>query len=289
MGGIIQKIILILSCDSNQILRIDQSTECWSNNHRFYACVALVVLGYYIPLSAMISPMFQEQDQDDDSDDDLNISFWSFSNAIDYAAPYISFFVVIECFMMICSQFISKGGVVGTIVSQSIAMIVLLTFTIKWSSRDLNKYGLTQNEPIFPFGISVLKNFAFFCGLLGCILHLLRYYKIIDVVLEIFLLFVAMLLFAIVFLISFLQKHSFYNPLDDDLNQHLLIAFDKSNKSIKVNNMTPDNFEIVNDRLLKKMKKKNENDENEEIIIPFIKDKKVENEKEEKIIIPYVE
>jgi len=196
-------------------------------------------------------------------------SFFSFSNSIAYVAPYISAFVVCECFMMICAQFIGKGSAFGTVTSQCIAMCVLLCFTFKWSMRDLNKYGLTQNEPVFPFGISVLKNFAFFCGLIGCLLHVLRRYYVIDVVLELFLLFVGIAIFALVFGLIFVQNHAFFNPLDDDLNRHLLILFDKGNKSLTINDETPEDEQDLNEKLLLK-KEEVEQEANEEIIIPFV-------------------
>merc|ERR1711991_63427 len=107
--------------------------------------------------------------------------------------------------MLITSEFVSKGGEYGTIISQSIAMIGLIYFTVSWSWRDLQKYGLTQNEPVFPFGISVIKIFAFFCGVIGCFLEILRFNKVIDVVLELFLLFVSIIIIAIIFFIIFLK------------------------------------------------------------------------------------
>merc|ERR1712048_740954 len=159
---------------------------------------------------------------------------------------------------MICAQFIGKGSAFGTIASQSIAMTALLIFTFKWSMRDLQKHGLTQNEPVFPFGIGILKNFAFFCGLIGCLLHILRRYYVIDVVLELFLLFVGIAIFAVVFGLIFVQNHAFFNPLDDDLNKHLLIHFDKTKKCMTINDETPEDEKemIGHSRLLKLMTKK---------------------------------
>ena len=121
----------------------------------------------------------------------------------------MSAYTVMECFMLISSEFVSKGGHYGTIISQSIAMSGLLYFTISWSFNDLKKYGLTQNEPVFPFGISVLKILAFICGFIGCLLEILRYNRIIDVGLELFLLFLSIILIAIILCIVFVKYHSF--------------------------------------------------------------------------------
>ena len=136
--------------------------------------------------------------------------------------------------MLISSEFVSKGGEYGTIIAQSIAMIALLYFTINWSWKDLNLYGLTQNEPVFPFGISVIKILAFGSGFIGCILEILRFNQIIDIVLELFLLFVSIIIFGIIFGIIFLKYHAFFNSLDDDVNVNIFVKFDARYNKLKV-------------------------------------------------------
>eukprot|EP01084_Bolivina_argentea_P065355 119126_1 len=133
----------------------------------------------------------EEEKEEEDIEQTCFKQFASFTNTIPYVAPYMSAFTVMECFMLITSEFISKGGEYGTIISQLIAMCGLLYFTIKWSFKDLQKYGLTQNEPVFPYGISMIRILGFLCGLIGCIIEIFRYNNLIDDALDLFLLFIS--------------------------------------------------------------------------------------------------
>eukprot|EP01083_Nonionella_stella_P143560 446453_1 len=266
--GICQKIVLILSCDEEQRLRIDLSRECWVDEHKLYSTISLILLGYYIPICTMIAPMFAEDVAEEDiaedvapekkkkcsicccsKSDDNKIedeeeeeeqaepSFVSFTNTISFVSPFLSALTVTECFMLISSQFVSKGTEYGTIISQSIAMVMLLLFTLSWSFNNLYRYGLTQNEPAFPFGISMIRNFGFLCGFIGCILEILRFNRIIDIGLELFILFVFVIITAICAFIVFTKYHSFFNPLDDDTDANLIIKYYKKEKRIELVNM----------------------------------------------------
>ena len=169
--------------------------------------------------------------------------FLSFSNTIAFVAPYMSALTVAECFMLISTEFVAKGGAYGTVVSQSLAMLALLCFSVSWAFRDLNAFGLTQNEPVFPFGVSMLKLFAFVCGFVGCLLEMLRANRVIDVALELVLLAALVAALALVFGALFLKYHAFFNPLDDDLDDSLLVRFNlqvgASQRSLKVLDLSP--------------------------------------------------
>eukprot|EP01083_Nonionella_stella_P045119 121287_1 len=130
--GICQKIVLILSCDEQQLWRVDPNRICWRNEHKLYSCIALILLGFYIPICVMIAPMFQEdiefdepekeeeaeeeeeeetgcccckkkvekeEEEEDEGESSAFKQFASFSNTIAYVAPYMSAFTVMECFM----------------------------------------------------------------------------------------------------------------------------------------------------------------------------------------------
>jgi hypothetical protein len=237
--------------------------RCWRGEHRTYAALALILLGFYIPLCAMIAPMFQEEfefeeeaedEEEEETEDDepkkgccgcckkkkkkeedqkpseppsALKQFLSFSNTIAFVAPYLSAFTVAECFMLIATEFVSKGGELGTVVAQCVSMALLIWFTFSWALRDLNAYGLTQNEPVFPFGVSMLKTMAFVCGVLGCALEVLRFVRLIDIALELFLLAVLVAALALCAALLFLRYHSFFNALDDDLDTALFVKVDK--------------------------------------------------------------
>merc|ERR1719229_2099679 len=140
----------------------------------------------------MIAPMFAEDDQEDDEDtkgdkDSKNKScfkrFFSFSSTVSFVKPFLSAITVSKCFMLISATFMFHGGVVGTIVSQLITMIALLLFTLIWSFNDLKLNGLTQNKPGFPFSVNLIRVAGFGCGLLGCIIEMIRYYGYFDALL----------------------------------------------------------------------------------------------------------
>merc|ERR1719242_772219 len=136
----------------------------------------------------MIAPMFAEddQDQEEDSDDDKKKQkkscfkrFCSFSSTVSFVKPFLSAITVSKCFMLISATFIFGGGVVGTIASQLITMIALLLFTLIWSFNDLKLNGLTQNKPGFPFSVNLIRVAGFFCGLIGCIIEIIRYFDVV--------------------------------------------------------------------------------------------------------------
>eukprot|EP00494_Astrolonche_serrata_P034571 UN34840 len=55
---ICDKLMLLLACDDDQRLIYAQEITCWEDNHQFIAVISLILLGYYIPLSTLIAPMF---------------------------------------------------------------------------------------------------------------------------------------------------------------------------------------------------------------------------------------
>merc|ERR1712109_377718 len=120
------------------------------------------------------------------------------------------------------------GGVVGTIASQLITMIALLIFTLIWSFNDLKLNGLTQNKPGFPFSVNLIRVAGFFCGLIGCIIEIIRYFDVVllDETMEFILLLCIMAVIGIVMFIIFQQYHSKYSKLDDDIDLEWAIRFD---------------------------------------------------------------
>merc|ERR1719300_1442152 len=156
----------------------------------------------------MIAPMFAEEDEkiDDDDDDDKKEDknsdagakqeksclkrFCSFSSTVSFVKPFLSAITVSKCFMLISATFLFGGGVVGTIASQIVTMIALLIFTLIWSFNDLKLNGLTQNKPGFPFSVNLIRVAGFCCGLIGCVIELIRYFdnELIDEALDLILL-----------------------------------------------------------------------------------------------------
>src|SRR5688572_3569708 len=63
---IIEKLILTLVCIKNDqkilVLLIDNNIQCWNNEnyHQIISTINLILLGYFIPMSTMIAPMFDE-------------------------------------------------------------------------------------------------------------------------------------------------------------------------------------------------------------------------------------
>uniref|UniRef100_A0A7S0XMZ2 Uncharacterized protein n=1 Tax=Elphidium margaritaceum TaxID=933848 RepID=A0A7S0XMZ2_9EUKA len=258
--GICEKLILILVCnpaaaaddtDSNFVsyLALDeQHTQCWSGKHQHYAAVSLLLIGYYIPLSTMIAPMFDEVPGQDDegeneAEDDAEKNeeeksklkqFLALENCVDFVRPFISAVTVTKCFMLISATFLFKGGVYGTIVCDSIACLALLFFTLHWSFDNLQRYGLTQNEPGFPFGVSLIRSLGFFASIVGCIVETLKAAKVIDTTLDFILLFSFIFIATLVLIVVLWKYHSKFNQFDDDVDVNLLLHYNRDTKQIEV-------------------------------------------------------
>ena len=138
-----------------------------------------MLIGYYIPLSTMIAPVFDEvpgQDEDEDEEEDNGDAkdgsqakkrcfcckakpieaeeekeetdlkkFVSMKNYVDFVNQFVSMVTVTKCWMLILATFLFKGGVYDTIVCDLLACLALLVFTLKWTFDNLQQYGLTQN------------------------------------------------------------------------------------------------------------------------------------------------
>eukprot|EP01083_Nonionella_stella_P249868 863534_1 len=86
--------------------------------------------------------------------------------------------------MLITAQDIGKGNVWITLVSQSVSMLILLVFAFNWTFSNLGLYGLTYNEPVFPFSVSILRSLhslGFFCGFGGCVIQILIHTGVIQI------------------------------------------------------------------------------------------------------------
>eukprot|EP01083_Nonionella_stella_P151199 482829_1 len=272
--GICEKLILILVCDpgddaSSSLLILDGETVCWESKHQHYAAVSLILIGYYIPLSTMIAPMFDEvpgQDEEEEQEDvgpkkrcfcckpkDIEADtheeeeeeeenstkakmkqFASMENCVDFVKPFISAVTVTKCLMLIGSTFMSKGGVYGTIICDSVSCLALLIFTMRWSFANLNQYGLTQNEPGFPFGVSLLRALGFFAGIIGCAVEILKVSNVIDSTMDFILLFVILILASIVLLCLLWKYHKKFNKYDDDVDVNLLLKYNYDAKRIEI-------------------------------------------------------
>merc|ERR1719361_3052166 len=181
----------------------------------------------------MIAPMFAETD-DESVQGDSKVQkscckrFFSFSSTVSFVKPFLSAITVSKCFMLISATFIFGGGVVGTIASQIVTMIALLLFTLIWSLNDLKLNGLTQNKPGFPSSVNLIRVAGFGCGLLGCIIEMIRYFDavLLDDALEFILLLSIMAVIGIAMFIIFQQYHSKYNKLDDHIDLEWAIRFD---------------------------------------------------------------
>jgi len=193
-------------------------------------------IGYYVPISVMIAPMFAEDDSKEKEEEDADPKakksclkrFCSFSSTVSFVKPFLSAITVSKCFMLISATFLFGGGVVGTIGSQIVTMIALLIFTLIWSFNDLKLNGLTQNKPGFPFSVNLIRVAGFGCGLLGCIIEMIRYFDavLLDDALEFILLLCIMAVIGIAMFIIFQQYHSKYNKLDHDIDLEWAIRFD---------------------------------------------------------------
>merc|ERR1712087_365900 len=115
-------------------------------------------------------------------------AFFSMNNSIQFVKPFLSAITVTKCWMLICN-FVFRGSAIPTIICQSIACLVLFIFSLNWAFRSLNECGLTQNEPAFPFGVSLLRAFGFFAAIVGCFVEGLKITNVIDESLDVLLLF----------------------------------------------------------------------------------------------------
>merc|ERR550525_1103222 len=184
----------------------------------------------------MIAPMFAETDENNEDQMESKPKkscfkrFCSFSSTVSFVKPFLSAITVSKCFMLISATFIFGGGVVGIIASQIVTMIALLLFTLIWSFNDLKLNGLTQNKPGFPFSVNLIRVAGFGCGLIGCIIEMIRYYGyfdalLIDEFMEFILLICIMAGIGIIMFIVFQRFHSKYNKLDDDIDLEWAIRF----------------------------------------------------------------
>eukprot|EP01083_Nonionella_stella_P136672 416004_1 len=266
---ICEKLIILISCTSPSdselhvsYLRVSDDVMCWEGKHQLYATINLILIGYYIPISVMIAPMFAETQQDNKTQTNKSRfkRFISFTNTVSFVKPFLSTITVTKCFMLISATFVFRGGVIGTIVSQSISMLFLLFFTIIWSFSDLKLNGLTQNKPGFPFSVNLIRICGFCCGLFGCILEILRIYTdIIDSTLDFVILLAVMVLSAVIALIIFCKYHSKYD-LEDDTDSNWIIKYESNSGKINVVSFTKQsgntnihNRELNQDMCYKKM------------------------------------
>ena len=278
--GICEKLILILVCNPSEnqqsFLVLDgEETVCWKGKHQHYAAICLVLIGYYIPLSTMIAPMFDEVPGQDDEEEeeeekleenkskkkricccckqkeekskkeeeetlDPNSTkakikkFASMDNCVDFVKPFISAVTCTKCFMLISATFLFKGSVFGTVISDSIACSVLLIFTVKWTFDNLAKYGLTQNEPGFPFGVSLIRALGFFAGIIGCFVEILKVTKVIDNTLDFIMLFMIIFVASFGLLYLLWKYHRKFNKFDDDVDVNLLVKYNYNQKKIQL-------------------------------------------------------
>eukprot|EP01083_Nonionella_stella_P004662 13544_1 len=219
---ICQKLVLILSCDG-AYSRVDTDQQCWVGKHKIYATSALILLGYYIPICVMISPMFaedavdsNEHEQDEleegnHADDDKETSFWSLTNTVEFVSPYLSALTLSECVMLVTAQFVAKGSLFGLILSQIMIMVFLLIFTSRWAVSNLYLYGLTNNEPGFPFSASMIRSFGYLCGFVACCIQILYAANVIDYTISLLFTWISVVLMSIVMIVMFYKFYNIYN------------------------------------------------------------------------------
>eukprot|EP01083_Nonionella_stella_P023362 64645_1 len=234
--GICEKLLLVNVCDEESNLWIQSDVKCWRDQHQIYCVFNLILIGYYIPIATMISPMFMEEDGDEEEDEqdteynkDNPTTKWkkfvSFSNTTRFVKPFVSLLTVSKCFMLIGAVFISGGAPFGTIVCEGITMVALLCYTLWWSISNLKLYGLTQNEPGFPFGVSLIRSLGFLVGLTSCVIELLKLYGIVDSSFDYFLLLIAVIVSCCVAVAFFAKYYSRFNALDDDVDVMVLFKY----------------------------------------------------------------
>merc|ERR1712083_725405 len=113
-------------------------------------------------------------------------------------------------------------------------MIALLLFTLIWSFNDLKLNGLTQNKPGFTLSVNLIRVAGFCCGLIGCVIEMVRYFNegLIDEAIDFIVLLSVMGMIGVVFFIVFKCYHSKYDKLDDNLDLEWAIRFDKGFKVV---------------------------------------------------------
>ncbi|ETO04236.1 hypothetical protein RFI_33164, partial [Reticulomyxa filosa] len=174
--SVCDKLIMLLCCTDDGYLRIDESIVCWKDRHLKIGTCALILLAYYIPFSVMVAPMLVENENDNNNSTD-GVAYYSLTSTIEFIKPYLSVVTLSKSFMLISTQLISQGKIVGTVVSQLIACVSLFAITMLWSWNNLNveKYS-SVNKPSFPYGVNIIKAIAFLAGAVGCVIELLFYY-----------------------------------------------------------------------------------------------------------------
>eukprot|EP01083_Nonionella_stella_P293958 999530_1 len=258
--------------DGVYYMTLDPDIQCWSGKHQFYATLSLILIGYYIPMCTMIAPMFDDvpgnEDEEQEELEEENghqkqetkgfccckktvmaedveetkeeeetskmKQFLSFDNDVDFVRPFVSAITVSKCFMLIFATYVFSGGIISTIVCQSISCVVLMVFTLYWSFSNLYLYGLTQNEPGFPFGICLIRVLGFFCGICGCVVEILKYNHIIHSNLDFLALAATMIIAAIIIGIVFVKYYTKFNTMDDNIDPYLAVTFDGDTKQLKV-------------------------------------------------------
>eukprot|EP01083_Nonionella_stella_P044385 119504_1 len=258
--------------DDMYYMTLDPDIQCWSGKHQLYATLSLILIGYYIPMCTMIAPMFDDVPGNEDEEqeeleeenghqkqetkgfccckktvmaEDVEESkeeeetskmkqFFSFDNDVDFVRPFVSAITVSKCFMLIFATYVFSGGVVSTIVCQSISCVVLMVFTLYWSFSNLYLYGLTQNEPGFPFGICLIRVLGFFCGICGCVVEILKYNHIIHSNLDFLALATTMIIASIIIGIVFVKYYTKFNKMDDNIDPYLAVTFDEDTKTLKL-------------------------------------------------------
>eukprot|EP01083_Nonionella_stella_P219768 786866_1 len=230
---ICQKLILILSCDRHSIWIIDGQTVCWTGKHQIYACVSLILIGYYVPFCAMIAPILSVESEIDKKEDATHgienrkewiKQFMSLSNTIEVIAPYLSIVTVSEYLMLISTSFlfVEDGQQYLIIICQSLSMLFLLCITVKLCIRNLFAYGLTQNEPYFPYAVSMIRVFGFMCGLIGCGTQILIHYEMVNISNSFIIMMAMALSSSILLFVIFVKHHKFfaeynYGPFDNHI------------------------------------------------------------------------
>eukprot|EP01083_Nonionella_stella_P014292 40175_1 len=230
--GICEKLIVILVCNSTQngsyLIVDNEETICWTGKHQHYAAICLVLIGYYIPLSAMISPMFDEDGQRDKKE-----SWMSMANSVYFVKPFIAAVTCTKCFMLISATFMLKGAAIGTIACNCIVCLILFVFTLKWSFVNLNQFGLTQNEPGFPFGASLIRALGFFAAIVGSVVELLKVCDVIDSSVDVILLMIIMIVASMSMLYLLWRYHRKFNRYDDDVDVKQCLEYDRKTKTIQ--------------------------------------------------------
>ena len=238
-----EKLILVLCCTASDDsgaahLSMDDSVVCWEGEHQLYATLNLILIGYYIPMSVMIAPMFAESDAEEKEEEKERASqckrVLSLSSTVSFVKPFLSAITVSKCFMLISATFVFGGDAMATVVSQTVAMLSLLLFTLVWCFRDLRRNGLTQNKPGFPFSVNLIRVAGFGCGLLGCVVELTKHYSafLLEDGLDFVVLLAVMGAIAVVSLVVFQCYHAKYAAAGDAVDLKWAIRCEKNELSV---------------------------------------------------------